>query len=463
MEPFIAIILNILYTAFAFILLIFPLVVLHELGHFLAARLTKTRADVFAVGMGPRLFGWNKITGFTFGKLPENWDGGGHTDYRLCALPFGGYVKIVGMVDESMDTQYVSGPAKPYEFRAKNAWQKAFMISAGVIMNVILAFVIFIGLGISGQKVLQTKTIAYVEEGSIAANVGFRSGDIMLKVNETPVRNLTDAINYIQFINSFDDKTVTVERNGLSVQISLDAYSVGQSHTKGLGLFQPAKVFLASVMTLEPAGKAGFAVGDTVVSINEIPIFSALQLTKTIKPNANKELSFVVNREGKLLELKVTPNASGKIGVGPNETTVGEMETISYGFGEALSKGMTEIRVMTKGFINWFQQLFSGNVTVKESTGGVITISSVAKAALMDGMYRFFSLMALLSLNLAVLNILPIPVLDGGHLVIIIAEGILRREISMKVKMGIQYAGLALVLSFMGYVTFNELTRIFFN
>lgn len=452
-----------LITVFSFILLIFPLVVIHELGHFLAARLTGTRADVFAVGMGPRLFGWNKITGFTFGNLPETWDGGGHTDYRLCAFPVGGYVKIVGMIDESMDTAHVSGPAQPWEFRAKNAWQKAFMISAGVIMNVILALAIFIGLGVSGQEVIPAKEIAYIEDGSIAQLAGLKQGDIITKVNGIDVRNLADALNRIQFIDSFSDKTLTVDRHGDFKNINLDSYTISKSHIDGFGIYPIAKVLFNSVLTLEPAGKAGIAVGDTVVSIDSIPMYSVIQFQKYVKANSTKELHIRIRRASGEKDFSIVPNSSGKIGVGLDQAFGGEKTTIQYGLMDGISMGFTKIRVMGNGFIHWFQQLFSGGVSVKESTGGVITIAQTAKSGLMAGAYSFFSLMALLSLNLAVLNILPIPVLDGGHLVIIIVEGILRREISVKFKMAIQYAGLALVGSFMLYVTFNEISRIFFR
>mgnify|MGYP003336983387 FL=1 len=130
-----------LFIQFAKVILI--IVTIHELGHFLLARATGMRAEIFAIGMGMRLFGWNKITGFTFGELPEDWDGGDHTDYRLCLLPLGGYVKISGMIDESFDKKQMQSDPKPYEFRSKSAWKKAAVISAGVIFNFIFSFLIY--------------------------------------------------------------------------------------------------------------------------------------------------------------------------------------------------------------------------------------------------------------------------------------------------------------------------------
>ncbi len=131
----------IIYFAITIAILVF----VHEFGHFAAAKLSGMRADVFAIGFGKRLLGWNKISGFSFGDLPKDFDGQGHTDYRLCLLPLGGYVKIAGMVDESYDTEALNQPAKPYEFRAKSLPKKVFVITAGVLMNLLLAWLIFWG------------------------------------------------------------------------------------------------------------------------------------------------------------------------------------------------------------------------------------------------------------------------------------------------------------------------------
>src|SRR5690606_20370944 len=132
-----------LNSLFYFIIVIGILVFIHEWGHFIAARLTGMRAEVFSIGMGKRLFGWNRINGFTKGDLPKDWNGGNHTDYRVSLLPIGGYVKISGMVDEGMDNDLGETEPKEYEFRSKNALQKAFVLSAGVIMNFLLAVLIF--------------------------------------------------------------------------------------------------------------------------------------------------------------------------------------------------------------------------------------------------------------------------------------------------------------------------------
>ncbi|MCX8055948.1 MAG: site-2 protease family protein, partial [Ignavibacteria bacterium] len=174
------------------------LVLIHELGHFLAAKLTGMRAEVFSIGMGWRLLGYNKVTGFTFGKLPEDIDLQGNTDYRIAAFPIGGYVKISGMVDESMDTDFMSKPPENYEFRAKNPFQKAFVLSAGVLFNVILAISIFAGIiFFKGEQTLDTTTVGYVKKESVGDFLGLEQSDKILSINSVPVNNWNDVIKIL--------------------------------------------------------------------------------------------------------------------------------------------------------------------------------------------------------------------------------------------------------------------------
>ena len=169
---------------FYFILTIGILVVVHEFGHFAAAKICKMRVDTFSIGFGKRLCGWNKITGFTFGELPKDFDGQGNTDYKLSLLPLGGYVKIAGMVDESFDTKFVDKKPEPYEFRAHSTFQKLFVITAGVLMNLTLAILIFWGINFSrGQLVRETTTVGLVPDSTLAYQAGLRTGDNIISVN----------------------------------------------------------------------------------------------------------------------------------------------------------------------------------------------------------------------------------------------------------------------------------------
>ncbi|MBP1683163.1 MAG: rseP, partial [Ignavibacteriaceae bacterium] len=184
----------IIYFAITIAILVF----VHEFGHFAAAKLSGMRADVFAIGFGKRLFGWNKLSGFSFGDLPKDFDGQGHTDYRLCMLPLGGYVKIAGMVDESYDTEELNQPPKPYEFRSKSLLKKVFVITAGVLMNLILAWLIFWGANFfQAKEYWKTTTIDEVLPGSIADSLGLKTNDKILSVNNKDVTNWQEVTNEI--------------------------------------------------------------------------------------------------------------------------------------------------------------------------------------------------------------------------------------------------------------------------
>ncbi|MGB5895951.1 MAG: site-2 protease family protein, partial [Ignavibacteriaceae bacterium] len=205
---------------FYFALTIGILVFIHEFGHFAAAKLSGMRVDVFAIGFGKRLFGWNKKTGFNFGELPKDFEGEGNTDYRLSMLPLGGYVKIAGMIDESFDASFADKEPQPYEFRAKPMWQKVFVITAGVLMNLLLAWIIFWGGNFfRGKPVTKTTTIGYIEQGSSLDSLGLKYSDDIVSINNVKV-NYWEDVRAEFFINTLgEDLNVTVKRDGVKKNI----------------------------------------------------------------------------------------------------------------------------------------------------------------------------------------------------------------------------------------------------
>src|SRR3972149_2208745 len=181
---------EILQTILYFLLTIGVLVLVHEMGHFLAAVACGMRAEGFALGMGNRVLGWNKITRFTFGKLKDDVDLQGNTDYRIAAFPIGGYVKIAGMIDESLDTDFQGSEAQPWEYRAKPVWKRMIVISAGVIMNILLAIGIFWGINyVQGDSFMQTTEIGMVINDSPAAKAGLQPGDKILSINHKNIEH----------------------------------------------------------------------------------------------------------------------------------------------------------------------------------------------------------------------------------------------------------------------------------
>ncbi len=438
------------------------LVFIHEFGHFAAAKLSGMRADVFAIGFGKRLFGWNKKSGFSFGELPKDFDGEGHTDYRLSLLPLGGYVKIAGMVDESGDISFADKEPQPYEFRAKPVWAKIFVITAGVFMNLMLAWVIFWGANFfQGKPITPTTTIGFVEPGSKADSVGFKTGDKILTVNGKSVYNWEDLRAAI-FINTLGENiNVKVLRNGKEEKLFVSRKNIPEDESKGLFLIPAGvKPAIGEVVKNSPAEKAGIKAGDIFLSLNNTTLYTAKQTTEIISSNAGVELPLVVLREKDTLNLAVTPGKDAKIGVAIAPVFMGVTKMRTYGFFASVYYGWKDIEKVTSLTFSMVGKVFSGNIEVGKAFGGPIKIAQIAAKSADSGMASFLYFLALLSLSLAILNIMPFPVLDGGHLVMIIIEAVIKREIPIKIKMAIQNTGLAILLLLMAFIIYNDIISL---
>jgi regulator of sigma E protease len=441
-----------------FIITIGVLVFVHEFGHFAAAKLSGMRADVFAIGFGKRLFGWNKLTRFTFGPLPKDFDGQGNTDYRVCLLPLGGYVKIAGMVDESFDTKFAEKEPQPYEFRSKPALKKLFVISAGVLMNLLLAVLIFWGSHFfMGKLVTKTTTIGYVETGSITDEMGFMNNDKILSVNGSPVSNWREFETQI-FINTLgEDLIFRVERNGSIITLDVPRSMIPEE--SDLPIFIPAGIrpLIDSVLAGLPADQAGLKKGDILLKLNNKMLPESRTATQLISSNPNVTMPLEILRGTDTLILSITPSADGKIGVYiTNEFTV-PVEFITYGFFESFYMAGKDIVYFTNLTFSMLGKVFSGTVEFGKAFGGPIKIAQFAAKSADTGVANFLYFLALLSLSLAIINIMPFPVLDGGHLIIIIVEAILRKEIPVKVKIAIQNAGFVLLLLLFVFLLYNDI------
>ncbi len=452
---------NILY----FIIVIGILVVFHEFGHFIAARLTGIRVDVFAIGMGPRLIGFNKVNGLTIGKLPENFESNGFCDYRICLFPIGGYVKIAGMVDESLDSSFIATPPKEYEFRSKSTLAKLFVITAGVIMNAVLAILLFSIISFSeGKIVWKTNKVGYVQKNSVAESIGIYSGDIILSIDGKQVSNWNEIITKLSLDNFGSTKILTIQRNEKILQLKVDGDKIVKSIAKGnmnLGL-TPDRffVYVRDVETLAPAGKIGLKAGDTLLAINEEPINAFDELTYLLSLNKFKPILLKWKRGDKILSDSVTPTAEGKLGFYPGFYFAGPKDTVYYGIFEALWNGAKETIRSTDLFFSSIAQIFKGNISAKESIGGPIMIAKSASQQANLGIIYFLNFIALLSITLAIINIFPLPALDGGHLIIILIEAILRKELPLKAKLVIQNIGIGIIILLMIFVIYFDVSRL---
>jgi len=444
-----------------FIITIAILVFIHEFGHFAAAKLSKMRVDIFAIGFGKRLFGWNKLNGFTFGDLPADWDGQGNTDYRICLFPLGGYVKIAGMIDESLDTKFIQSEPQPYEFRSKSTVQKLFVISAGVIMNLILTLAIFWGINyFIGKQVFKTTTISKIEKGSIAEKVGFQSYDKIISINNKPVKNWDDIVENI-FNPGYQKIHVIVQRNNDTVAFDFSSKAVTENAQNGFFIFPyPTQPYIQDVMKNSPAEEAGIKPGDIFISIAGIKVQDREQVVQIISSNKEKNLEIVFLRNNDTLKTIVNPGIEGKIGIAVSDAYTGEFEYKTYGMLSAFTHSLANIGNYTMLTFGMLKKVITGKIPFNQAFGGPVKIAQYAAKSADSGTISFLYFLAMLSLSLAIINILPFPALDGGHFIIIFLEGIFRRELPLKVKIAIQNAGFIILLLLMAFIIYNDLISL---
>ena len=438
------------------------LVFIHELGHFLAAKLSGMRADVFAIGFGKRLLGYNKKTGFSFGELPKDFDGEGNTDYRLSLLPLGGYVKIAGMVDESFDTKFTATEPQPYEFRSKNFWQKSFVITAGVLMNLLLAILIFWGANFfKGKPVTLTTTVGFVKEDSPADSLGFQKGDVIKSVNGVAVSSWDDLRSEIYINTIGEDLKIKLMRSSVEENLFIPRKKIPDLEKKGeLIIPDGYKPIVADVFKDTPAEKAGLLSRDIVLSINGEDLSSSTEFVDIVSHNAGVELNAKILRGKDTLSLAVIPGSDGKIGIAIDNVFLGKSEYRSFGFFESFYVAGADLINLTKVTFSVGGKVITGQVEFGKAFGGPVRIAQLAAKSADIGIESFLFFLAVLSLSLAIINILPFPVLDGGHLLMIFIETIARREIPVKVKIAINNTGFVLLLLLMAFIIYNDILSL---
>lgn len=454
----------ILGSIIGFAIVIGVLVTVHEFGHFIAARLAGMRVEIFSIGMGKRLFGFNKINGFTFGELPDDWDGGDHTDYRVAVLPIGGYVKVPGMIDESMDTEHVESEPKPWEFRAKGPWAKALFITAGVILNWFLAVGFFSFIAYTGGvDTIPTTGVGYVIPGTAAEDAGLRTGDKIISVDSVTVHTWDDVKSGIFYDNVGHDKVVRLVRNGEERELTLMAgplYSFLKHEKKITGIINDrSRVYVVSVAS-DRAKELGLQERDTILSINTVPIFDYNQMINYVSARPEEFVDITWKRGSETHSGRVQIGEGGQIGIqlGVDKSGIPR----EFSLGGSLGYGWNRTVEIAGNFMTTISAVVTGRVSAGDTLGGPLEIAKQSGLRLLFGdLNSFLEFMASLSVVLALINILPIPALDGGHLVIIIVEGVMRRELPTKIKIYIQYAGLIFVLGLMILVLGLDISRWF--
>ncbi|MCL5021467.1 MAG: RIP metalloprotease RseP [Bacteroidetes bacterium] len=427
-----------------FIITIGVLVLFHEFGHFIAAKLFGMKVDTFSIGFPPRAFG-KKI---------------GETDYCVSWVPIGGYVKIAGMVDESFDTDFANKPPQPNEFRSKPMYQRIIVVCAGVIMNLILTFLIFYGINLAQGRIFSlTTTIGYIVPNSPATKLGFSTGDKILSINGKAVQNWEQMESALYLDNVASHLQVRMVSDGATRVLDIPKGAIKPDEVD-LGIYPDhLHAVVTSLMAGMPASKAGVKPGDIILSVDGHPANSDSDVIKYVKQNAKKPISLIVRRDGAEKRFTVTPDSKGMIGIGIVTQYTGPTKRFKYNVFTAIAAGFDQTIGATRLLVESLVHIVTGKIPISKALGGPIRIAQLATQSAEMGLVSFLGFMALLSIDLAVLNILPIPALDGGHLAFLIYESIFRREVPTKVKLFAQQVGFALLLLFMAFVIYNDIVH----
>jgi regulator of sigma E protease len=429
----------VIITLLSFLFVLGVLVFVHELGHFLAARRVGVRVLTFSLGFGP------KILKFTRGD----------TEYCVSVVPLGGYVKMAG---ENPDDPR-SG--QPDEFLSKTKWQRFQILIMGPVMNIVLAVVVSAVVLAQGAHVAayrdEAPVVGVVVRGSPAERVGLMVGDRILAVGSDQVETWEQLLTRVA-MKANRDVELAVMRGGQTITMSVRPSAEGRFETGTLGVLPDTHPIVASVIAGGPAEKAGLMAKDVVLAVNGEPIVFRSQLITEISNHGGQNVEFTVKRGEQILHIRATPAKRGARGM-MDMYLSDQLKSFTPSPLEAVKLSIDE-NIESSGLIfRTLAGLFTGETSVRQLQGPV-GIAQLSGESAAEGWVALFSLMAMLSINLGILNLMPIPVLDGGHILILMLEGIARRDFSMRVKEKMLLAGFVLLMMLMVTVIYNDLTRI---
>lgn len=438
---------QIVIQAAQFFLALSILVVVHEFGHFLFARLFGIRVEKFYLFFNP----W-----FSLFKIQR-----GETEYGMGWLPLGGYVKISGMIDESMDKDQMKQPPKPYEFRSRPSWQRLLVMVGGVFFNIVLAALIYVMMLFTiGDEHLPVRNLEYgIEVGELGEELGLQTGDQIVAVNGG------DPGYWSSMLQDFargDVRKVEVMRNDSLVTIDVPEDFFGKIiSSRGSNFIYVRFPFIVSeLVDGDPAKQAGMQEGDRIKGIDAHETWSFAEFIRTIEDLPGKETTITIDRNGETLQLDITVSEEGRIGArwkGPMELF--DTETTEYSFLASIPAGVSRAYTTTTSYFRDLGMLFSPEVSARDSLGGFITIGGIFSPT-WDWVH-FWTMTAFLSIILAVMNILPIPALDGGHVMFLLYEIIAGRKPPEKFMEYAQMVGMLLLLSLILLVNLNDVLRLF--
>ncbi|MDX1462472.1 MAG: RIP metalloprotease RseP [Marinirhabdus sp.] len=424
------------------------LIILHELGHFIPAKLFKTRVEKFFLFFDVK-----------FALLKKKI---GETTYGIGWLPLGGYVKIAGMIDESMDKEQMAQPPQPWEFRSKPAWQRLIIMLGGVTVNIIVGMVIYILLFYNnGQRIITTDNLP--NGFSVAQefkDLGFQDGDQVLQLNGKDFENLNDLNRYLM-LRDVESLTVvhpngTTETIALPEDIGMDMFKKGIREP-----FQPMRTTVIDTIYPDlPAGKSALQVGDRVIQVNGKDVSSFMSMSEIVRDSPEKPVALTVLRNGQELEFTVTPNEKGQLGINNLAREYkNSYEQVTYSFGESIGGGIEYGYNVLKDYVYQFKYVFTAEGATQIGGFGAI-----------GGLFpdtwdwtSFWHTTALISIILAFMNILPIPALDGGHVMFLLYEMISGRKPNDKFMEYAQMVGFFLLIGLVLFANGNDIYRWLFE
>ena len=418
------------------------MVLVHEWGHFIVAKMFGVRVEIFSIGFGPRLGGIKR----------------GPTDYRLSALPLGGYVKMAG------DNPLEERKGDPDEFLSKPRWQRVLIALAGPAMNIVLSVVLVAGLYMVGSKepayVEKPMVLGGVLHDSIAQKAGLAPGDRIVKIGDK--ENPTWDEGYGQLLSMLPGHPlpVTVDRGGQLVSVSIP---MGQSPEDMFG-YPADRLVVGPVSAGMPAERAGLKTGDQILNVNGKALVSPVEFPEMVQDSQGGPLNLEVGRDGRTLQLQVRAEQVGmrngvphwQIGIGIQG---GDFIQRRLSFGTAIVESARSNVMMARQVAYVVAELFRGKMSMRELQGP-LGIAKASGDAAKEGLGQLVRLMAMIGVNLAVLNLLPIPPLDGGHILLLFIEGTMRRDLSVRVKERFVTVSVVFLLGIFAIVMYNDVVRL---
>jgi regulator of sigma E protease len=418
------------------------MILVHEFGHYAAAKWFGVRVEVFSIGFGKRLAGFRR----------------GGTDYRISALPLGGYVKMAG--ENPLESR--SGAAD--EFMSHPRWQRFVIAIAGPAMNIILAVAVLTGVFMVHYEhpmfLDEPAVVGWVLENSPAAKAGVEQGDRIVRIDGAQNPTWEDVM-LKAMIGSKQPLDVAIQRGNLVLEKQIQPQPDGSEQYGNIGWLPDQPIIVTELEADMPAAKAGLKLGDDIVAVNGTPMRSLLSVIHFLQQNGSKPVDVTTIRNGEQLNLQMTPvqteeggQKSYRLGFRSEPVHVDKLP-----FAQALNRSLEENKKYSLLIVDLVQKMVQHKVSIKQMEGPIGIARASGDAARQPGWTPLLSLMAMISLNLGIFNLLPIPILDGGIIMLLIIEAIIRRDISMRIKERIYQTAFVFLLLFFAVVIYNDLMK----